>query len=203
MQKSSRRGPRSERDRLRSNASIDRVAPDPLPRIAKDVVLRRLAASDLPAFQSYRHDPQVALYQDWKAVPDAQAHAFLTEMSSNELLLPGTWSQIGIAEPGSARLAGDIGLFLAGDGRHAEIGFTLARESQGRGLGTMAALEAIKLVFELTEADRVLGITDARNAPSIRLLLRAGMRLAESRDAIHREQRIVEHIYAISRQQGA
>jgi len=49
----------------------------------------------------------------------------------------------------------------------------------------------------------VLGINDVRNTPSIRLLLRVGMRLAGSRDAIHREQRIVEHVYAISRQHGA
>jgi RimJ/RimL family protein N-acetyltransferase len=54
-----------------------------------------------------------------------------------------------------------------------------------------------------SEQGRVPGITEARNAPSIRLLLRAGMRLAESRDAIHRGQRIVEHVHAISRQHGA
>ena len=54
-----------------------------------------------------------------------------------------------------------------------------------------------------SEQGLVLGINDVRNTPSIRLLLRVGMRLAGSRDAIHREQRIVEHVYAISRQHGA
>ena len=42
-------------------------------------------------------------------------------------------------------LIGDIGLFLAADGRDAEIGITLRRQSQGRGMGTAAAREAISL----------------------------------------------------------
>lgn len=173
---------------------------DPLPRFANGAVLRRLAASDLPVFQEYRHDSLLAQYQDWSATSDAEASTFLTKMSAVELLQPGMWSQIGIADPDSLGLIGDIGLFLAGDGQNAEIGFTLRRQSQGRGIGTMAVREAINLVFEQTNANRVLGITDARNVRSIRLLQRVGMHMTESRDAIFREQPCIEHIYAISRQ---
>jgi len=175
------------------------TTPDPLPRIAKDVVLRRLAASDLPAFQAYRNDPPLAQYQDWTTKSDVEASAFLTKMSAIELLQPGEWSQIGIADPDGLGLIGDIGLLLAGDGRHAEIGFTLRRQSHGRGIGTAAVREAIELVFEQTKAERVLGITDVRNIRSIRLLERIGMRMIESRDVTFRGEPCVEHIYTIVR----
>jgi RimJ/RimL family protein N-acetyltransferase len=115
------------------------------------------------------------------------------------LFQPGKWCQIGIADSGSLALLGDIGLFVASDGRHVEIGFTLRRQSQGHGIATTAVREAINLVFEHTEAERVLGITDARNMPSIRLLERVGMRKAESRSAMFRGESCLEHIYAMSR----
>jgi aminoglycoside 6'-N-acetyltransferase len=120
-------------------------------------------------------------------------------MSAVPLLQPGEWSQIGIADPDGLGLIGDIGLLLADDGSQAEIGFGLRRQSQGRGMGTAAVREAIDLVFERTDAERVLGIVDARNIRSIRLLERVGMHVTESRDAIFRNQPCVEHIYAISR----
>jgi RimJ/RimL family protein N-acetyltransferase len=173
---------------------------DPLPRKANGVVLRRLEISDLPVFQAYRSDPLVARYQGWAARSDAKASAFLAEMNAATLLQPGKWSQIGIADPDGLGLMGDIGLFLSGDGREAEIGFTLRRESQGRGTGAAAVSEAINLVFEQTNADRVLGIVDARNLPSIRLLQRVGMRMTGSRGAIFREEPCIEHIYAVARQ---
>jgi [ribosomal protein S5]-alanine N-acetyltransferase len=173
---------------------------DPLPRIANGVVLRRFAASDLAAFQAYRHDAVLGQYQGWSATSDSDATALLAEMRIATLLQPGTWSQIGIAEFNGQAIIGDIGLFLASDGRHAEIGFTLGRESQGHGIATIAVREAINLVFEHTEAEQVRGITDARNLPSIRLLERVGMHSTESRGAVFRGEACLEHVYAVSRQ---
>jgi RimJ/RimL family protein N-acetyltransferase len=172
---------------------------DPLPRIAGGVVLRRLAPSDLAAFQAYRRDAELGQYQGWSPTSDTEAASFLLEISTAPLLQPGAWSQIGIATSDSQTLVGDIGLFLASDGKHAEIGFTLRRESQGLGLATVAVREAISLVFENTAADQVVGITDARNLPSIRLLERVGMRKTESRSVLFRGQACIEYIYAVSR----
>jgi RimJ/RimL family protein N-acetyltransferase len=175
---------------------------DPLPHFANGVTLRRLTAADLVAFQGYRHDREVGQYQGWSATPDAEAIAFLTEMSTVALFEPGKWCQIGISESGNLCLIGDIGLYLSHDGHHAEIGFTLRHQSQGLGLGTTAVREAIKLVFAHTGVDRVLGITDERNAPSIRLLERVGMRSGEARSATFRGEPCVEHVYVISRHDG-
>jgi len=173
---------------------------EPLPRLAGKVVLRRLAISDLAAFQTYRQDAALGQYQGWSAMSDAEATAFLTEMSTLKLLQPGTWSQIGIAYSHNEAIIGDIGLFLASDGQQLEIGFTLSRKSQGHGLATAAVREAINLVFEQTRVAVVLGITDARNLPTIRLLERVGMRRTETRNAVFRGEPCLEHVYAVSRQ---
>src|SRR4029077_3126060 len=114
------------------------------PRFAGPVVLRRLAASDLGDFQHYRSDPSIGQYQGWTAMSEAEATAFLEEMSEVPLFRPDRWSQIAIADCVALRLVGDIGLFLREDGREAEIGFTLRRESQGRGLGAAAVRAAIE-----------------------------------------------------------
>src|SRR5690606_24260688 len=109
-----------------------------LPRTAGDVLLRRLAPADLVAFQAYRQDPELGRYQGWVPTPDHDARDFLEHMNRAALLQPGTWCQIGIAERGCGTLIGDIGLILASDSSQVEIGFTLSRPFQGRGLGTAA-----------------------------------------------------------------
>jgi [ribosomal protein S5]-alanine N-acetyltransferase len=172
---------------------------DPLPRQAGGVVLRRLRTSDLVAFQAYRADPELGRYQGWSAMTDAKALEFLNEVQTAPLFEPGAWVQIGIAEPDSEKLLGDIGLFLNQDATEAEIGFTLARPAHGRGLATAAVRAALHLVFEATSVQRVLGITDARNLASIRLLERVGMRRIDEREVEFRGERCVEWVYAIDR----
>ena len=71
--------------------------PDPLPWSSPRLTLRRLRPDDLPAFQAYRHDPEVWRYQGWDPVPDAEALAFLTEMEQAPFGVPGEWLQIAIA----------------------------------------------------------------------------------------------------------
>jgi [ribosomal protein S5]-alanine N-acetyltransferase len=178
------------------------TAVDPLPRFGAGVVLRRLDATDLAAFQAYRTDVELARYQGWSAMPDSEAREFLDEMNKVPLFRPGEWAQVGIAEPEGSILLGDIGLYLAGDSRHAEIGFTLARRAQGRGLATAAVREAVQLVFQFTTVERVLGITDVRNHASVRVLERVGMHKQEERSLVFRGESCVECVYAVPRDDG-
>ncbi len=170
-----------------------------LPRHAGAVTLRRLTAADLSAFQAYRCDAELGRYQGWLATSDHEASAFIAEMGRTRLLQPGVWSQIGIADATNDELIGDIGLRLASDGQHAEIGFTLRSASHGRGYASAAVREAVNLVFAHTSAHRVLAGTDARNAASIRLLERIGMSRVSSETTIFRNEPCVEHTYAIAR----
>lgn len=93
----------------------------------------------------------------------------------------GKWLQIAIADAPGDLLIGDIGLFTAVSGAQAELGITLGRESQGKGLAEEAARTLIDGLRAHTAVERLVGITDTRNLPSARLLRRLGMTLeAES-----------------------
>ncbi len=170
-----------------------------LPRAATRILLRRLQASDLADFQAYRCDPAVALYQGWKTTSDAEALAFLNDVNKADLFPLGAWCQIAIAQRSDDRLIGDIGIFLSADGDEAEIGVSLSRQSQGNGLAREAVGEAIKLVFDHTNAHRVIGITDARNLPSIRLLQRLGMTKVEELETVFEGEPCTEYVFALSR----
>lgn len=178
------------------------TASDPLPRFGARVVLRRLNVADLTAFQAYRTDADLGRYQGWSAMSESEACAFLDEMGRAPLFQPGHWAQIAIAEPQNLALVGDIGLYLAKDSRHAEIGFTLARRAQRRGLATAAVREAFQLIFSSTAVERVVGVTDARNHASITLLERVGMRKAEERTVEFRGEECREYVYVLPRGDG-
>ena len=165
------------------------VLPHETPRLR----LRRLARADLAHFQAYRGDAELGRYQGWLPMDGGAADAFLREMAGSPFCPPGAWCQIGIAERGSDTLIGDIGIHLRADSAAAEIGFTLARASQRRGLAAEAVAAAIDLVFVHTAAMRVVGITDARNSASLRLLDRIGLRRFAILDAVFRGERCVEH----------
>jgi RimJ/RimL family protein N-acetyltransferase len=167
-----------------------------LPRNAGHVVLRRLGIGDLTAFQAYRRDAQVGLYQGWSPMSQAEALAFIGEMAAAKLFEPGVWAQLAIARAEDNALVGDLGLCVAENLEHAEVGFTVCPAAQGQGYGSAAVAEAIRLLFEQTAVQRVIGITDARNTPSVRLLERVGMRRVESRETVFKGEPCTEWVYA-------
>lgn len=176
---------------------------DPLPRIGRRVVLRRLCRADLSAFQAYRSNEAVGRYQGWSVQTDAQALAFIEEMSNAVLFPSGSWVQLAVAEPEANGLIGDIGVCVAADGASAELGFTISPWFQGQGLGTEALREAIGLVFERSLAVQAICVTDARNTPSIRLLERAKMQRTATAEVVFRGEPCIEHTYAVFRHDGA
>jgi RimJ/RimL family protein N-acetyltransferase len=156
----------------------------------------------LPSFQAYRAIPELGRYQSWSAMPESEALGFLVRMSEVTLFTRGQWLQLGIAELTADRLVGDIGLFLSDDGLTGEIGFTLEPAAQGRGIATAAVRETLRLLFECTKVREVMGITDIRNVPSVRLLERSGFQYRESRAAIFRGEHCSEAVFMLSRNDG-
>jgi [ribosomal protein S5]-alanine N-acetyltransferase len=175
---------------------------EPLPRIGVRVVLRRLSREDLARFQCYRHEEGLGRFQGWSTQSDSDAMAFIDEMRGATLFRPGQWVQLAVAEKEGNALIGDVGLHLSADATEAEVGCTLSTRAQGQGLATEAVREAVALLFERTSVSRVLGITDARNGASIRLLERLGMRRVETRNTVFRGEPCVEHVYALTRHDG-
>jgi [ribosomal protein S5]-alanine N-acetyltransferase len=174
---------------------------DCLPCVCGPVALRRLRVEDLEDFHAYRSDPEVGRYQGWAVVDREAAAAFLLEMSSVEDLRRDDWIQLGIADPVTDRLLGDVGMHLDAQGTAAEIGFTLAVAAQGRGLGLAAAHAAIELIWAASDAQIVHGITDARNTASIRTLERLGMDREAAVAGVFRGEPCTEYVYRLRRTQ--
>jgi RimJ/RimL family protein N-acetyltransferase len=140
------------------------------------LILRRFEDSDVAPFVAYRNDPEVARYQSWDSFDEGEAIAFIREMKSEQPGVPGEWFQFAV-EPKKGGLVGDCALQV--DGREpyrAEIGFTLAREHQGKGFASEAVSRLLDYAFDDLGLHRVFAIADCRNKPSWALLERVGMR---------------------------
>jgi RimJ/RimL family protein N-acetyltransferase len=161
------------------------------------VTLRRLRQDDLPRLQAYRSDPEVGRYQGWEPMTDAEARAMIAEMAAAPCPTPGGWVQIAVADARTDALLGDIGLHVSDSGEEAELGITLAPEAQGRGLAEEAARALIAGLESHTAVRRLVGITDARNVPSARLLERLGMTFEAEEETIFRGEPCRERRYTL------
>lgn len=174
---------------------------DPLPLLTPRTRLRRLAVADLARFQAYRHDAETGRWQGWQPMDDAAARAFLQDMSTRPFGTPGSWFQLAIAERDSDALIGDIGVQLHGSGGQvAELGFTLAPSAQGRGLATEAVQALVSWLLTHSPAQRVVAVADTRNAASLRLLQRLGMRPFATLPAQFRGQPCLEQHWVARRE---
>ena len=161
--------------------------------------LRHFRADDLAAFQAYRQNPEIGLYQGWEVMDDTRASHFLAAMSDIALFPKGDWVQLAIATGSDSTLIGDYGICLDKGGQEAEIGVTLAPGAQGKGLATRSFALVAALVFTRTDARRLTAITDARNTASRALIARLGMRETSVDEAIFQGEPCIEHSFELTR----
>ncbi len=139
--------------------------------------IRPLAMGNADAMFRYRSDPLIGRYQNWEPASVGEVREFISAQAEIGIGTPGRWFQLGLFTRSSEEMVGDVGIHvLASDPRQAEIGITLARESQGRGLATEALGAVLEHLFVKQGLHRVYGSVDPRNAPSLALLTRVGMR---------------------------
>ena len=151
------------------------------------LVLRRFADRDLAAFLAYLNDPLVARYQSWESYTEQQARELIEQQKRREPGRPGEWFTFAAELKETGALVGHVALSVkADDARQAEMGFTFAREHQGRGLAREAAGRVLDYVFGTLGLHRVVAVTDCENVRSIALLERLGLR---------REAHFVENIW--------
>jgi RimJ/RimL family protein N-acetyltransferase len=139
--------------------------------------LRRFKDSDLIPFMAYRNDPEVARYQSWDSLDEQEARTFIRETGSARVGVPGEWFGFAIESKETGGLVGDCALKVDEDEPYrAEIGFTLSREYQGKGFASEAVSLLLDYAFDILGLHRVVAKADCRNAPSVALLERVGMR---------------------------
>lgn len=141
------------------------------------LLVRRFQDGDLPAFLEYRNDPEVARYQSWDVIPEPNGLAMIQEQKRIEPGVPGQWFQFAIELKETGQLAGDCGLcVLVQDARQAQLGITLARPYQGKGLAAEAVSAVLDYAFINLDLHRVVATVDAENARSAALMERVGLR---------------------------
>jgi RimJ/RimL family protein N-acetyltransferase len=146
--------------------------------VTERLALRHFEAGDLPAFVGYRRDPDVAAYQSWDVgYSMADAERFLAEQEGLRLGRPGTWVQLAIVDREDGALLGDCASHVLTDQpRTAEIGITLARASQGKGVAYEALRGLVTALFLDHGMHRVVAEADDRNRAVHRLCERLGFR---------------------------
>ncbi|MBD2653369.1 GNAT family N-acetyltransferase [Synechocystis sp. FACHB-383] len=172
-----------------------------LPQSTERLILRRFIDVDLERFLAYRQDPQVAQFQGWSMLSEAEGKSFIKEMQTAVIGIPGEWFQMAIAYKQSNLLIGDIGIQIyAKDPTNVEVGFTLNQQEQGKGYAQEAVSALIHLLFKLGSINKIVAITDSRNESSIRLLKRLGMRLSNSLEVEFRGEWCVEQTFELNHQ---
>ena len=141
------------------------------------LILRHFTDADLVPFMAYRNDPDVARYQGWERISEAEAHTFIAEQKLVQPGVPGQWFQIAITLKETGTLVGDCALKIdEHDERQTEIGYTLARAYQGKGIAAEAVSRVLDYAFRTLELHRVIAVTDCENTASVTLLERLGLR---------------------------
>jgi RimJ/RimL family protein N-acetyltransferase len=139
--------------------------------------LRRFMDADLALFMAYRNDPEVARYQGWEGISEPEARAFIQEQMEAQPGVPGHIFQIAVELKETGLLVGDCALKIAEhDERQAEMGYTLSRAYQGRGIASEAVSCVLEYAFVALGLHRVIAITDCENVASVALLERLGLR---------------------------
>lgn len=141
------------------------------------LILRRFEDSDLVPFVAYRNDPEVARFQSWDSFDERDARSFIREMESSQPGVAGEWFQFAVESKEVRTLIGDCALKVDEHEPYtAEVGFTLARDHQGKGFAAEAVSRLLDYAFGVMGLHRVIAIADCRNAPSVALLERLGLR---------------------------
>jgi RimJ/RimL family protein N-acetyltransferase len=152
--------------------------PDPL--ITLRLILRPLERDDAAAVFRYRSRPEVCRYQTWLPADEGEVRRLIEDQRKAGLGAPGTWFSLAIRLRENGTLIGDTGLFFPEpDRRETEIGITLAPEYQGRGYAGETLQAVFDFAFRRLRRDAIVASVDPRNAASVRLLERSGMRRTE------------------------
>ena len=141
------------------------------------VRLELLRAEDFDALYAIQSDPEVCRYLLYEPRTPERVHEVLErDSAATRLENPDDFVQPAIRDSNS-RLIGTMYFKLASvDDRSAEIGWLLDPRSTGRGYAREAAALLLDLAFGELGLHRVYAELDPRNAASVALCERLGMR---------------------------
>ncbi len=142
------------------------------------LALRPLVPGDAEPLLAYRSLPAVARYVPFAPMTREQITERLAgRWAVRAITAEGEGVVAGIERADTGELVGDVSLWLSSsEHRCAELGWLLHPAHGGQGFATEAAHAVLHLAFDRLGVHRVVAGVDARNAPSLALCERLGMR---------------------------
>ncbi len=156
--------------------------------------MRLPTTTDAPATLAIYGDPQVMAFIDGEEPfvnADDAAGCIARGLAHFEKHGVCHWAVI---EKATARLVGHCGFNLFEDGPDIELAFHFHRACWGRGYATEAARASLDYAFTVLKKNRIVALTDPRNAASIRVLEKLGF--AHVRDVV--EHGVTLHLFELT-----
>jgi RimJ/RimL family protein N-acetyltransferase len=150
---------------------VPRVSPEPrLPIETARLRLRRLVPGDLAALHAIHSREDVTRWLFWDPRSEDEVRASI-EGHIARPLEQGAVLAIDL----DGTLIGTVNVAV-GDSRQGDLGFMLHPDHQGHGYATEAASAMLEFAFGSYDLHRVSASVEPRNAGSVRVLERLGMR---------------------------
>lgn len=151
----------------------------------KRILLRPIALGDAAVVLRYKSDKLSNRFQEWIPQKESDVLHFIQRRLSADFNHPGSWFQYVIYFKKIRKICGDLGIhFHETNPEQCELGITLAKEFQGKGI----AKESIKMVTDCLFSDYkkkiITALIDVENLSSIRCFVSCGF-MEEGRFAHH------------------
>ena len=121
-------------------------------------------------------DPEISRYFTASGAPWPREKCAASLDHWIELFETQKLGKLRVTRKSDGVLLGRAGFGVHGPANEPEIGYALFREHQGHGYATEAASALRDWIFRDTDWDHFIGFADVRNAPSLAILTRIGMR---------------------------
>lgn len=174
------------------------------PVITKQLIIRRMAQTDLLDFLAYQTHPEVLRYMPVEPLTQERAIDFLARQAVVEIGDEGGYIVFAVHHIVDAKIIGEIGINLLPKAQsQGEIGWSLHPNYQRRGYATQAAQVLLNYGFTQRNLHRITSICDTRNTASYMLMERLGMR----REGHLKQSQLIkgvwqdEYIYALLRKE--
>jgi len=142
------------------------------------LAIRPFEAGDLEALQAIHGDPGVAqwLYNEPRRLDEVQA-LLERKIAGAALVEEGDWLSGAATLRETGEVVGDLAMCLVSEPhRCVEIGYIIDPAHAGQGFATEAAEALVGLAFDQFGMHRVIGRVEPRNAGSVRVLEKLGLR---------------------------
>lgn len=144
------------------------------------LILRSLRPLDFKPLFNYRNDSEVAQYQAWEDKTEEELTKLIKLQNCLKPGIPGEWFMFGMELKEANFLIGDCAFCINKESpKQAELGITLSRQYQGKGLAKEAAVAVIEYAFTNLEIKRIVAITYKENKNSVQLINSIGIKLVD------------------------